>query len=215
MSGETIPVVRALIDELEANRSMFEALCVACRGSDLERTAPDGEWTVLEHIAHLASYDVLAIRQVEHARLVQAGASSPEEAGLPDAPALPEGDAWNEAQVARRAGRSLAVHLGEMEGLRQRVLPLVDGLNARALAREVQFPGDAQRNPGAVPLRLWLERWSKHDMIHAREMLQAIPEIGASSDFRSWLADDPLLEALHRGDEIRRDRDPGRGGEQR
>ena len=37
-------------------------------------------------------------------------------------------------------------------------------------------------------------------MIHAREMLEAIPEIGANSDFQSWLADDPLLEALQRGE---------------
>ncbi len=35
-------------------------------------------------------------------------------------------------------------------------------------------------------------------MIHAREMLTALPELAASADFQSWLAEDPLLDALER-----------------
>ena len=120
MSGETIPVVRALIDELEANRSIFEALCVACGRLQMGRIVPGGRWTVLEHVAHVASYDALAIQQIEHARLLQAGPSNPvDEAVAPNGPALPDADVWNEAEVARRAGRTTQMHVAEMEGMRE------------------------------------------------------------------------------------------------
>ncbi len=187
MANEAKQVISGLVDELEANRAMFEALCIACRENHLERIVPDGHWTVAEHIAHVASYDGLAI---QHLR-------APEAAEASD-PTGPDADAWNEAQVARRAGRTPEMLLDEMEALRERSLPLVHSLTTTGLGREIFFPGDSRRTPATIPLRLWLDRWSKHDMIHARAILSALPEIGASPDFQSWLADDPLLEALER-----------------
>ena len=83
---------------------------------------------------------------------------------------------------------------------RAECLGLLLKLPPRGLKRTVWFPGEARRSAGEVPLRLWLERWSKHDMIHAGEILRATPSLGARSDFEDWLRDDPVLDAIARTD---------------
>jgi hypothetical protein len=194
------PVIAELIDELEANRAMFSALCLACGPRNATRAAPGDRWLVHDHMAHVASYDQLAI-----GHLVAGAASGPE----PDA-TLREtgnGDAWNEAEVQRRSGRDSASLVDEMERLRERSLVLLAASTAGDLEREVYFPGDARRASSMVPLRLWLRYWSKHDMVHAQAIVRSVPELGANDDFRSWLADDPLLDALSRTAEL----ESGRG----
>ena len=179
--------VKRLGDELEANRAMFAALCVTCRGERLAREAPPGgHWTVQDLLAHIASYDELAVgllrgdgREVENAL------------GMPDSAT------WNEAQVARRAGRTAEMLRDEMAILRGRSVGLLAQQTDPTLNAEI-FTGDCRRAAGMIPLRLWLERWSRHDMVHGRWILSALPELAANADFQSWLADDPVLDALER-----------------
>lgn len=181
----------AIVEELEANRAMFEALVRACRPPSLERRVPNGDWTVAEVVAHVAAADLLTIRQLTTLLGVEPAA------GRREPPVEPghDLDAWNLTQVQRRAGRTAEALLAEMEGHREEALRLLRLLPEGAGAREVPYPGDRQRAGGQVPLRLWLQAWSKHDMVHARDILRALPELGRSSDFQSWLADEPLLEA--------------------
>lgn len=189
----------ALLEELEANRAMFGALCRACSEEWLARPLPGGRWTVGDHIAHIGSYDQLAVHHL-----------SPPAArdSLMEGAAALATDAWNEIEVQRRAGMGRATLLAEMAERRAESLRLLGGLAAADLQRDVYFPGDAQRTAGTVPLRLWLQRWSKHDMLHALAMLRAIPELEAHPDFQAWLADDPLLEAVER----QQQRQPGPQG---
>lgn len=179
--------VSSLVDDLEANRAMFEALCRACRGERLERAVPAGHWTVQNHLAHVASYDELAVGLLR-------GDGRDAETAL----ASPDSETWNEAQVARRAGRGLTMLLDEMAGLRERSVGLLEQQADKSLSAEIYFSGDARRAAGMISLRLWLESWSRHDMVHARWILSALPELALNSDYQSWLADDPVLEALER-----------------
>ena len=138
-------------------------------------------------LAHIASYDELAVgllrgdgREVENAL------------GMPDSAT------WNEAQVARRAGRTAEMLRDEMAILRGRSVGLLAQQTDATLNAEIYFTGDCRRAAGMIPLRLWLERWSRHDMVHGRWILSALPELAANADFQSWLADDPVLDALER-----------------
>ena len=176
-----------LIDELEANRAMFVGLCQALAG-ELARAVPGGHWSVGDHVAHIAAYDRIAIHHLS-SRVI----------GMDPRPQMDSND-WNESEVRQRAGRTLTALLGEMEDLRAGALALLTTLAEPDLERHVWFPGDGRRSAGDVPLRLWLERWSKHDMIHARKLLHALPHLAASRDFQSWLSGDPLLEALARAE---------------
>lgn len=177
--------VARLIEELEANRAMFVALCLAAEARFGERMEAD-RWSIGDHVAHIASYDQLALHY-----LAPSVAPSPAE-GDQDA------DDWNAQQVRMRVGRSRMSLVAEMAERRADCLTLLERLPAAQLRRGVWFPGEARRAAGAVPLRLWLERWSKHDMVHARAVLRASPTLGAAADFENWLRDDPVLEALDR-----------------
>ena len=185
------PAIATIVEELEANRAMFDALVRACRPALLERRAPPSAWAVGEVVAHVAAADLLTIRQLA----TVLGAES--EAGRREPPVEPglNLDEWNLAQVGRRAGRTVEALLAEMEAHREEALALLRLLPEGALAREVPYPSDRRRSGGRVPFRLWLRTWSKHDMVHARDILRAVPELGRSPDFQSWLADEPLLEA--------------------
>jgi uncharacterized damage-inducible protein DinB len=185
MRDQVPAVIANLLDELDANRAMFDALCVLCRGAKLDQPTADGGWTVGDHIAHIASYDQVLIAYLQPAD------DAPQPGALGS-------DAWNEEQVARRAGHPPETLRREMAGLREHSLDLLAALDDSALRREIHHSGDARREPGLIPLRLWLQRWSKHDMIHARVMLSALPDLATHPDFQSWLADDPVLEALQR-----------------
>jgi hypothetical protein len=180
----------ALVDELEANRSMFEALVRACRPSALEREAQASGWAVGEIVAHVAASDLLTIRQLTTLLEVQsetARLQPPVEPGL-------NLDDWNLEQVRTRAGQTLEALLAEMEAHRIEALDLLRLLPEGAGAHEVPYPADRSRAGGRVPLRLWLKAWSKHDMVHGRDIMRALPELGRSLDFQSWLAGEPLLE---------------------
>ncbi len=187
--------IARLREELEANRSMFTALCLAVEGY-FDTCAPGDVWSIGAHVAHIASYDQLALHQLAPA--------------VAPAPAARDvtADAWNAQQVRLRSGRSRRSLVAEMARRRGDCLALLGQLPAGDLRRTVWFPGEARRRAGAVPLRLWLDRWSKHDMVHAHAILRAAPAPAGREDFDNWLRDDPVLEALDRtAPAVRRDRE--------
>ena len=185
--------IESLTAEVDANRAMFEALCVACTPEQLGRRGEGDTWNVRDHIAHLASYDQAALLRL-----------APEAAATLGAKLDVESDEWNHAEVEHRRGRDRTTLRAEMAELRAQTLALLASLPEDRLEQEVPFPPDARRDAGQVPLRLWLERWSKHDMVHARAILAAVPELAGNADFQAWLADDPMLEALTRHNGVAR-----------
>ncbi len=187
--------IEGLIDELQANRAMFGALCRACNAEQMQRMTAAGRWTVLDQVAHVASYDRLAIRHL--AERTGIDATSVGAAEVDDA------DRWNDDEVRRRRGRPSAALLAEMGDLREESLALLSAMRDDDLDSDVFFPGDSRRSAVTVPLRLWLQRWSKHDMVHALAMLETVGELAAHSDFQSWLSDDPVLNALGREERSR------------
>ncbi len=186
------PAIADLIDELEANRAMFTALCLACGPQDVMRLIPGGRWLVRDHVAHIASYDQLAIGHLTLGEMSTL-AESDSPLGVPQ-----DGDAWNATEVEQRKRRDITLLLNEMTQLRSRSLELLATVSTGDAQREVYFPGDARRSAGMVPLRLWLRYWSKHDMLHGQAIARAVPQLATNADFQSWLADDPLLNALNR-----------------
>ncbi len=187
-------VVAATLDELEANRAMFTALARACAPEQLRRPLRNSHWTVANSIAHLAAYDLVAVWYV-----TAATGRAPAAAQLvPSIDASFDPDAWNESAVRQRAGRGVESLLAEMVSLREQTAALLIALTAEVLTRKIYFPGDARRGAGWIPLRLWLQGWSKHDMVHAQVILDTIPELRQNADFRAWLAEEPILDALGR-----------------
>ena len=145
-------VIERLLEELEANRSMFVALCVAVEDAFVH-PVPDDRWSVGDQVAHIAAFDQVALRH-----LAPAIATAPPGAEL-------DSDEWNAREVRRRAGRTRQSLVGEMAERRAECVTLLTRLPAKELRRSVRFPGDAKRSAGRVPLRLWLEQWSKVHML--------------------------------------------------
>ena len=181
--------ITATIEELEANRAMLTALIRCCPAEQIDRPVPASAWRVRDYIAHLAAADQIAAAYLRAARSGENGAEATQGRNL---------DQWNGAEVRQRAGHSVPVLLAEMESRREQSVALLAALNDVVLDHEIYFPGDARRSPGPIPLRLWLQAWSKHDLLHARDILQALPSLAAHADFQAWLTDDPLLDAINR-----------------
>lgn len=177
------------IEELEANRAMFTALVRCCPTHPLDRPVPESAWRVRDYLAHLAAADQIAAVYLRAARSGESGAAATQGRNL---------DQWNETEVRQRAGRSIPVLLAEMESRREQSVALLAELADADLDHEIYFPGDARRSPGPILLRLWLQAWSKHDLLHARDLLRALPSLAANADFQAWLAEDPLVDAIDR-----------------
>lgn len=181
--------IAAAVEELEANRAMLTALVRCCPAEQIDRPVPESAWRVRDYIAHLAAADLIAAAYLRSARSGENGAAATQGRRL---------DQWNGAEVRQRAGRSVPVLLAEMESRREQSVALLAELDDADLDHEIYFPGDARRSPGPIPLRLWLRAWSKHDLLHARDILRALPALAAHADFQAWLADDPFLDAVNR-----------------
>ncbi len=184
--------IKNLVDELDANRAMFTALCLACDPQYMLRTNSSDNWKVQDHLSHIASYDQITISHF-----------SQRDDSYPDAQRLKfntdnDHDSWNEIEIRTRKNQGIKMRLEEMKLFRKRSLELLTSATEKTLTNEVYFPGDFRRKAGMVPLKLWLRYWSKHDMLHAQAILQSVPEFRVNSDFQSWLEGDPFLEAVNR-----------------
>ena len=181
--------ITVVIEELEANRAMFTALVRCCPADQIDRPVPESAWRVRDYLAHLAAADQIAAAYLGAARAGETSDGATEGQSL---------DQWNGAEARRRDGRSVPVLLAEMKSRREQSVALLAELDDADLNHEIYFSGDARRSPGPIPLRLWLRAWSKHDLLHARDLLRALPSLGAHADFQAWLADDPVLETIDR-----------------
>ena len=183
-----------ILDELDANRAMFLALCQLLRTQQLARRSPPDRWSVTDHIAHLAAYDQRAVGYFASVPLAVADVAET----LAAADAAGTLDEWNAAQVLERSGQPLTTLLAEMGNRREQSTLLLRALRPQDLDREIVVPRDARRDSVRIPLLLWMRQWSKHDMLHARAMLRILDDLAAHLDLRAWLNDDPLVDAMER-----------------
>ena len=192
-----------ILDELDANRAMFLALCQMLRTQQLARRSPPNRWSVADHIAHLAAYDQRAVGYFTSVHLAAADAAetlaAADAAGtMKAADATQTLDEWNAAQVFERSGWPLTTLLAEMGNRREQSTLLLRALTPADLDREIVAPRDARRCSVRITLLLWMRQWSKHDMLHARAMLRILDDLAEHLDLRAWLNDDPLVDAMER-----------------
>jgi hypothetical protein len=91
-----------------------------------------GWWSVKDIIAHLASYELLLAEALDTFLGAEFGLTMSEMAQM--------GGAWNDSQVERRKGKSVAEVLAEYEEAHQRVMDLA-----------VQIPAEKYRENGTIP----------------------------------------------------------------
>jgi hypothetical protein len=178
--------VDALLAEMAHHRVRFEAFCRSLTSEELATPVPDAPWTVADYIAHLATIEAL----INPWLAAMAGV-----AGIP-APEVPpptpfDLDDWNEAIVARRAGRSLDEVFEEAAENRQRYADILGALTDRQLEMEIPFGGDRRvidLPPVMKPLLTVLTSVALHDPMHTLDMLRAIPQRRDDPGVSEWLA---------------------------
>ncbi|MEO6397986.1 MAG: maleylpyruvate isomerase N-terminal domain-containing protein [Tepidiformaceae bacterium] len=180
-----IPAVEEVLNELDGHRVQFAVLSRWLTAEQLERPVPQSTWIVKDFISHLATIDgpVSELFRTTH------------EGGDPgirtaDGARL-DVDSWNERQVQQR--RSLTVDEILEEAARERSLlrAHLARLTEADLASTMKFQGDGKRPAAEFPLGAYLKGWCKHDVIHASDMLRAMPE-RMTPILERWL-DDPVV----------------------
>ncbi|MGE3075861.1 MAG: DinB family protein [Dehalococcoidia bacterium] len=185
----TIPAVQQVIDELDAHRERFEALCRSLSEEELARPVPKSTWIVRDFIAHLATIDVPV---GEMFRAMHAA----EDAGLRNADGGKfEVDGWNDRQVEKRRTLTVDEVLAEAEQTRAELKKHMVVLTEEDLARTMKFGGDSKRPPSEFPFGAYLRGWCKHDPMHALDMSRALPERQAA--LAPWF-DDPVIQGYQK-----------------
>lgn len=178
--------VEAVLVELDDHRERFEAFCRSLADEELDRPVPASDWLVRDFIAHLATIDGPV---TEMFTTMLAGGD----------PGLRTGDGerwdvdrWNEHQVQDRRDQSVEALLDEAARARARLREAMLRFDEESLARTFTFAGDGKRPPGQVRIGQYLRGYSKHDPIHAVDMLRALPERRTPA-LDAWL-DDPIVQ---------------------
>lgn len=184
MSSETIQrVKRSFI----ANRERFEAFCRSLSEEELARPVPHSTWTVKDFASHLATLDTELARWFE---AVREGRTAEPVHGADGRPF--DVDTWNDAAVAERRAWSLNRIFEEAAANRERMLAALETLEDEQIERTFHFPGDNKRAAADIPFKLFLLGVARHDIIHAADMLKALPERAEDAELKSWL-DDPAV----------------------
>ena len=100
-------------------------------------------------------------------------------------------DSWHEACVQERCGKTVDELIEEAARARVVLRGHLARLTPEDLARTIKFAGDARRPASEIPLLQYLKGWCKHDVMHAVDMLRAIPE-KRSPRMEHWF-DDPIV----------------------
>jgi hypothetical protein len=182
-----VPRVEAIITEMAHHRTRFEAFCRSLSAAELRAPVPNAPWTVFDYIAHLATIEAL----INPWFGAMVGAPVIEKPEVP--PPQPfDLDDWNEAIVARRAGRSLDEIFSEAAVNRARYNANLARMTDAQLDSKVPFGGDRRvidLPPVLVPVITLLRGIAIHDPMHTNDMLRAIPERQTDPLVRDWLDD--------------------------
>lgn len=167
-----IPEVRTLFERAAARRHVLEGLIASVPDDFWERRAADDDWTALDHVRHVATFEGIVIE-------------------LADAARRPGEELWvgnvreAEALEARRAGlmegvaeQSITELAATMRASREAAVEALAALPQAALDREVRIPGA----PTTFTVRACLAIWAEHDGEHEAAIRRAIetpPDLAA------------------------------------
>jgi hypothetical protein len=144
MHGGSGPSKAELLAALRASRDEVLAALRALPPERLEEGRYENGWNGRQILAHLASIEWTYPRLIDIARDAAAGAASPPSApgDSPPTRAMRGGnDAYNERQVARRAGHSVAQLLAELEANRAATIRAVEAADESLFARQIRSAG--------------------------------------------------------------------------
>ena len=186
MPSETVEKV---IASIRAHRERFERFCRSLSEEELARPVPESSWIVKDFVSHLGTLDPELPRTFE-----AAAAGRPEEAALTAGGQPFDIDAWNDAQVAEQREWPLERILEEAARNRAALIESLARLRDEDVARTLHFSGDNKRSAADLPLKVFLLGWSRHDPIHAADMLKALPERAGDAELAAWV-DEPVVKA--------------------
>jgi hypothetical protein len=185
MANGMVPRVQAFTDEMADHRVRFEAFCRSLSQEELATPVPNAPWTVFDYIAHLATIEALI--NPWFGAMVGMPVTPSQEVPPPRPFDL---DDWNEAIVARRAGRSLDQIFEEAAANREQYVANLERMTDEQLDSKVPFGGDRRKidlPPVMVPLHTVLAGIAIHDPMHTRDMLRALPQRADDPGLREWL----------------------------
>jgi hypothetical protein len=172
---------QSVIDGLRANREKLKAFCDTLTEEELNRPVPpDNAWTVKDFLIHLLTFDDLTSEWVEAVVAGNTSAPSTVQGGIDD---------WNEARVAEWRGKSMDEIFAASKTERARFESVLAGLEQKHLDTVVEFPGDNKRDPGSVPIGLFLHGLARHDPVHVADIVKALPERAEDPEMKAWLDD--------------------------
>lgn len=180
------PDVEAVLAELDGHRIQFTVLCRSLTEDQLQRPVPQSTWLVRDFIAHLATIDgpVGEMFASVHAGADPGIRSSDGERW--------DVDRWNEDRVQERRELSVDDLLMQAAVERTKLRSQLGALTDEDLDKKIKFQGDAHRPASEIGLRSYLRGWCKHDVMHAVDMLRAMPE-RMTPRLEHWL-DDPVVQ---------------------
>jgi uncharacterized damage-inducible protein DinB len=153
--------VQKIKDRLLAARGRLLSAVEGLDEAQWDWQPDDGRWSVRLTLAHVGSAQW---SHLEVARRLAAG----ETVELPGF----DLDAWNEAQIAKRAGWPVDRVLADLEAAQQASFAFLDGLDAETLARTGTHPALGEMSVGQVIRVIGL-----HDNVHRRDLLRLLGEM--------------------------------------
>jgi uncharacterized protein (TIGR03083 family) len=175
MTDEATPTRSELLAALRASRDEVLRLVRGVPPDRLEEGRYENGWNGRQILAHVASIEWTYPRLIDVAREtpgMAAGAPAAADGGPLAARTMRGGnDAYNERQVARRAGRSIDQLLAEFEENRAATIRAVEAVSDELLARPIRSAG------GVVgPLARVIHAVAvAHTLGHARDIAEPSP----------------------------------------
>jgi hypothetical protein len=179
------PDVEAVLAELDGHRIQFTVLCRSLSEEQLQRSVPQSTWLVRDYIAHLATIDGPVgemFATVHEGRDPGTRTADGERWDV---------DRWNEDRVQERRELGVDDLLMQAAVERTKLRNQLAALTEADLNKKIKFQGDARRPAAEIELRSYLRGWCKHDVMHAVDMMRALPE-RMTPRLEHWL-DDPVV----------------------
>jgi hypothetical protein len=179
------PDVEAVLAELDGHRIQFTVLCRSLSEEQLQRPVPQSTWVVRDYISHLATIDGPVgemFASVHEGRDAGIRTGDGERFDV---------DRWNEDRVQERRELTVDQILMEAAASRTKLRNQLGALTDEEISKKIKFQGDARRPPSEIELRAYLRGWCKHDVMHAVDMMRAMPE-RMTPRLEHWF-DDPVV----------------------
>ncbi|MEP6871248.1 MAG: DinB family protein [Anaerolineaceae bacterium] len=180
----TNPRTSLVLYEFARHRIQFAHLCRGLTTDELATNIPDSHWSVKDYVAHLCTIDGLIVPNFS----AMVGLKAPR----PDVPIpLPfDIDDWNDAAIIARRKVGIEELLAEANTHRGRLVAAIERLTDIQLDSTIPYGGD-RKSLGLAPTKvrfgglLW--GIAIHEPTHTRDIVRALPALGARAWVREWL----------------------------